>query len=120
MIYLFIKSFMDLLLIVGGISLLFLFVGIYLIFRPSKTVSQDKAEPQMLAKQRQEAPKASPSFQETYASIAGDDVAVTKLDLARAFIESGQGGAAKDLLTQVIQNGSDGQRQEAQQLLSRV
>ena len=44
----------------------------------------------------------------------------TKLDLARAYIELGDTGSASDALNDVIQQGNDSQRQEAQTLLSQI
>ena len=44
----------------------------------------------------------------------------TKLDLARAYIELGDTDSASDALNDVIQQGNDSQRQEAQTLLSQI
>jgi len=48
----------------------------------------------------------------------GDEVA-TKLDLARAYIDMGDTEGAKDILTEVIEEGSEQQQQEAQALRER-
>lgn len=51
--------------------------------------------------------------------IAGEDIWMTQLDLARAFIEINQTTEAKTILDQVIQQGSSEQRQIALDLLAR-
>ena len=53
--------------------------------------------------------------------IADDaDQMATKLDLARAYLDMGDGESARGMLEEVAANGSDQQRQEAQELLSRM
>lgn len=44
----------------------------------------------------------------------------TKLDLARAYIDMGDHDGARDILDEVRKDGSDAQRQEADELLSRL
>ena len=41
----------------------------------------------------------------------------TKLDLARAYVDMGDPGSARSILEEVLDEGDDGQRQQAQQLL---
>ncbi len=53
-------------------------------------------------------------------AIAGDDVMTTQLDLARAYIEMGEKTLAKEMLDQVVEQGSALQQQAAKQLLGRV
>jgi FimV-like protein len=53
-------------------------------------------------------------------AIAGDDLMATQLDLARAYIESGNNKQAKTLLNNVISQGSATQQQEANHLLNTV
>ncbi|VVP66998.1 hypothetical protein PS910_00120 [Pseudomonas fluorescens] len=48
-----------------------------------------------------------------------DEVA-TKLDLARAYIDMGDHDGARDILDEVVKDGDDTQRQEAQDMLSRL
>ncbi|WP_444998251.1 FimV/HubP family polar landmark protein [Aliikangiella sp. IMCC44359] len=50
---------------------------------------------------------------------AGDEIA-TKLDLARAYIDMGDSEGAKEILSEVISEGSDSQKDEAQALLERA
>jgi pilus assembly protein FimV len=41
----------------------------------------------------------------------------TKLDLARAYVDMGDPSGARSILEEVVNEGDDGQRQQAQQLL---
>lgn len=50
-------------------------------------------------------------------AIAGDDVMVTQLDLARAYIEMGKIQLAQQLLQNVIRDGDVKYQEEARQLL---
>ncbi|MET0106100.1 MAG: FimV/HubP family polar landmark protein [Sedimenticola sp.] len=50
---------------------------------------------------------------------ATDEVS-TKLDLARAYIDMGDNEGAQDILQEVMSEGDDGQKQEAQQMLDQI
>jgi pilus assembly protein FimV len=52
--------------------------------------------------------------------LADTDEVATKLDLARAYIDMGDTDGAKDILDEVMQEGSDQQKQEASELLERA
>ena len=52
--------------------------------------------------------------------LADADEAATKLDLARAYIDMGDNEGAKDILSEVISEGNDDQRKEANELLGRI
>ncbi len=52
--------------------------------------------------------------------MADADEAATKLDLARAYIDMGDSEGAKDILSEVLQEGNEDQRREAQELLARA
>ncbi|MFC3116938.1 FimV/HubP family polar landmark protein [Cellvibrio fontiphilus] len=52
--------------------------------------------------------------------LADADEAATKLDLARAYIDMGDIDGAKDILTEVVSEGSEEQRNEANELLGRI
>lgn len=52
--------------------------------------------------------------------MADADEAATKLDLARAYIDMGDSEGARDILSEVAQEGNEQQRQEAVELLSRI
>jgi pilus assembly protein FimV len=54
---------------------------------------------------------------EDFDFLADADEAATKLDLARAYIDMGDKEGAKDILQEVLEEGQDAQKQEAQQLL---
>lgn len=49
----------------------------------------------------------------------GDEVG-TKLDLARAYLDMGDQEGARELLTEVLEEGSDGQREEAEGLMQQL
>lgn len=52
--------------------------------------------------------------------LADADEAATKLDLARAYIDMGDSEGAKDILSEVLGEGNDEQRKEANELLGRI
>ncbi len=52
--------------------------------------------------------------------LAGSDETSTKLDLARAYIDMDDKDGAKDILEEVVQEGSDEQKQKAQELLEQM
>jgi pilus assembly protein FimV len=52
--------------------------------------------------------------------LADADEIATKLDLARAYIDMGDTDGARDILDEVMQEGTDTQRQEASALLDRI
>lgn len=52
--------------------------------------------------------------------LADADEVATKLDLARAYIDMGDTEGAKDILSEVSQEGNDEQKREAAELLARI
>jgi len=52
--------------------------------------------------------------------IGGGDEVGTKLDLAKAYIDMGDPDGARGILDEVMDEGSDGQKQEAQDLLQQI
>ena len=52
--------------------------------------------------------------------LADTDEAATKLDLARAYIDMGDTDGARDILSEVVQEGNAQQREEAEGLLGRI
>lgn len=52
--------------------------------------------------------------------LADTDEAATKLDLARAYIDMGDQDGAKDILSEVVIEGNEAQKLEAEELLSRL
>ncbi|MFY0728020.1 FimV/HubP family polar landmark protein [Pseudomonas sp. NFX15] len=70
-----------------------------------------------------------PTFTEADAALGGDDdfdflsgtdEAATKLDLAQAYIDMGDSDGARDILNEVVTEGSDEQKSEAKEMLSRL
>ena len=70
-----------------------------------------------------------PTFTEADAALGGDDdfdflsgtdEAATKLDLAQAYIDMGDSDGARDILKEVVSEGSDEQKSEAREMLSRL
>ena len=51
---------------------------------------------------------------------SGDDMVGTKLDLAKAYIDMGDQDGARSILGEVVQEGDDDQRQEAEQLMQQI
>lgn len=56
----------------------------------------------------------------TSEALSAGDEAGTKLDLARAYVDMGDNDMAKSLLDEVVEQGSDEQKREAQSLLQRL
>jgi pilus assembly protein FimV len=54
--------------------------------------------------------------EEMQGMLDGDAIS-TKLDLARAYVDMGDADGARDILEEVLQEGSDGQKDEANQML---
>jgi len=77
-----------------------------------------------------ESPSIEPSFTAEDAALGGDepefdflsgtDEVATKLDLAQAYIDMGDADGARDILTEVLTEGSEVQRGEAKEMLSRL
>ncbi|WP_413705318.1 FimV/HubP family polar landmark protein [Pseudomonas sp. Pseusp16] len=70
-----------------------------------------------------------PTFTEADAALGGDDdfdflsgtdEAATKLDLAQAYIDMGDSDGARDILKEVVSEGSAEQKSEAREMLSRL
>ncbi|AFT70906.1 hypothetical protein B5T_02636 [Alloalcanivorax dieselolei B5] len=77
------------------------------------------AEPPASEVQEPAAPVAADE-DDDFDFLAETDENATKLDLARAYIEMGDMEGARDILNEVISEGSDSQRDDARQLLERV
>ena len=52
--------------------------------------------------------------------LSDSDEAATKLDLARAYIDMGDDEGAREILGEVLAEGTETQRQDAQVLLDRL
>ncbi|MBF7729180.1 FimV/HubP family polar landmark protein [Pseudomonas sp. N040] len=57
---------------------------------------------------------------EDFDFLSGTDEAATKLDLARAYIDMGDAEGARDILDEVIAEGSESQQQEARELIGKL
>lgn len=104
MITLIIKSYLSILLSIGGSALFVFLLGLFFIFK----------------KPAQKQPKQSEAKQMDFTEIAGEDVITTQLDLARAFLETGNAHSAKSILNSVIAQGNPSQQEEAKRLLTSV
>ncbi|WP_416772599.1 FimV/HubP family polar landmark protein [Pseudomonas sp. RHF3.3-3] len=88
------------------------------------------AELDRLSQSLEQPPLATPSFTEQDAALgddepefdflAGTDEAATKLDLAQAYIDMDDKDGARDILAEVISEGSDAQKSEARAMLKRL
>lgn len=56
-------------------------------------------------------------MEEDFDFLSDTDEAATKLDLARAYVDMGDNEGARDILEEVVEEGSDEQKQEANDLL---
>ncbi|MES2817702.1 MAG: FimV/HubP family polar landmark protein [Pseudomonadota bacterium] len=66
------------------------------------------------------APLAGSADDDEFDFLSGTDETATKLDLARAYIDMGDTEGARDILDEVMTEGSDGQQSEARELLARL
>ena len=57
---------------------------------------------------------------EEFAFLSDSDEATTKLDLARAYIDMGDSDGAQEILLDVVKQGTEAQRRDAQSLLERL
>ncbi|MDZ7663266.1 FimV/HubP family polar landmark protein [Thiohalophilus sp.] len=62
----------------------------------------------------------SPDSGESDMPLGGGDEVGTKLDLARAYIDMGDPDGARSILDEVLDEGDDSQKQEAQQLIQQI
>ncbi|WP_305857800.1 FimV/HubP family polar landmark protein [Balneatrix alpica] len=58
--------------------------------------------------------------EEDFTFLSGADEVATKLDLARAYIDMEDADGARDILDEVLQEGTDAQKQEAEELLAAI
>ncbi|MBA1202177.1 LysM peptidoglycan-binding domain-containing protein [Pseudomonas capeferrum] len=65
-------------------------------------------------------PEPEPQDDLDFDFFSGADEVTTKLDLARAYIDMGDHQGARDILDEVVKDGDDTQREEAQDMLSRL
>jgi len=63
---------------------------------------------------------SSDSLDDDFDFLADTDETTTKLDLARAYIDMGDAEGARDILDEVMNEGSDTQQQEAREMLAKL
>ncbi|MGY4489952.1 FimV/HubP family polar landmark protein [Pseudomonas sp. TE3610] len=61
-----------------------------------------------------------PPFEDDFDYLSGTDESATKLDLARAYIDMGDHDGARDILDEVVKEGTAGQQTEAREMLSKL
>ncbi|HVY53925.1 MAG TPA: FimV/HubP family polar landmark protein [Gammaproteobacteria bacterium] len=111
------------LLLIGGFSSIFIFLILFwFASRTDRTYKQQEAlafssTPVMTPANASPARKPFTISSKDIEVIAGDDVMTTQLDLARAYIETDRKNLAKNILHNVMANGSPEQQREAKHLL---
>jgi pilus assembly protein FimV len=60
------------------------------------------------------------SLDKEFTFLAATDENATRLELARAYVDMGDKAAARDLLEEVVADGKENQKQEAQGMLMRI
>jgi pilus assembly protein FimV len=77
-------------------------------------------EPQARNAPKASRPAAKGEADDAFDFLDEEDAATTKLDLARAYIDMGDEDGAREILSEVLQEGSDEQQQVANELLSKL
>lgn len=67
-----------------------------------------------------DASDALSSLDKEFTFLAATDENATRLELARAYVDMGDKAAARDLLEEVVADGKENQKQEAQGMLMRI
>lgn len=116
MISLIVKSYFTILFAVGLGGLLLFFGGLFLIIRYFSSSKQPLRMCQVINLSELHAHPADEA-PGSLAAIAGDNVTATQLDLARAYIETNQFHAAKQLIDIVKREGNASQQSEADKLM---
>ena len=65
-------------------------------------------------------PATALTGEEDFNFLADTDETATKLDLARAYIDMGDADGARDILDEVLKEGSTSQQQEAREMMGRI
>lgn len=126
MVGIILKSYLNILLSIGFAMAAMLFVGSVFIFKLFGSKKVQVME-NMVGMHQADMSDHSPVKQKCkqpedtdIASISGNNLIATRLDLARAYIETNNFSAAKVLLDMVSTDGSHQQKQEAQKLLEQM
>lgn len=86
----------------------------------SQNLESPSLEPHFTAEDAVEQPEPEPLDDLDFDFFSGSDEVATKLDLARAYIDMGDHQGARDILDEVVKDGDGTQRQEAEDMLSRL
>lgn len=86
----------------------------------SQSLETPSLEPHFTSEDAVVQPEPEPLDDLDFDFFSGSDEVATKLDLARAYIDMGDSQGARDILDEVVKDGDDSQRQEAEDMLSRL
>ncbi|KIC80650.1 FimV/HubP family polar landmark protein [Pseudomonas sp. C5pp] len=86
----------------------------------SQSLESPSLEPHFTSEDAAAQPEPEPLDDLDFDFFSGSDEVATKLDLARAYIDMGDNQGARDILDEVVKDGDDSQRQEAEDMLSRL
>ncbi|EPJ2810451.1 FimV/HubP family polar landmark protein [Pseudomonas putida] len=86
----------------------------------SQSLESPSLEPHFTREDAVAQPEPEPLDDLDFDFFSGSDEVATKLDLARAYIDMGDSQGARDILDEVVKDGDDSQRQEAEDMLSRL
>ncbi|WP_137163293.1 FimV/HubP family polar landmark protein [Pseudomonas asiatica] len=86
----------------------------------SQSLESPSLEPHFTSEDAAAQPELEPLDDLDFDFFSGSDEVATKLDLARAYIDMGDNQGARDILDEVVKDGDDSQRQEAEDMLSRL
>lgn len=86
----------------------------------SQSFETPSLEPHFTSEDAVAQPEPEPLDDLDFDFFSGSDEVATKLDLARAYIDMGDSQGARDILDEVVKDGDDSQRQEAEDMLSRL
>ncbi|WP_213152872.1 FimV family protein [Pseudomonas carnis] len=84
--------------------------------RLSQSLEHPPIEPSFTAEDAALGAEDEPDFD----FLSGTDEVATKLDLAQAYIDMGDADGARDILSEVLTEGNEGQRGEAKEMLGRI
>ncbi|MFK3721836.1 FimV/HubP family polar landmark protein [Pseudomonas fulva] len=86
----------------------------------SQSLESPDLEPHFTAEDAAAQPELEPIDDLDFDFFSGADEVATKLDLARAYIDMGDHQGARDILDEVVKDGDERQREEAEDMLSRL
>ncbi|MFK3828304.1 FimV/HubP family polar landmark protein [Pseudomonas fulva] len=86
----------------------------------SQSLEPPSLEPHFTEEDAAAQPELEPIDDLDFDFFSGADEVATKLDLARAYIDMGDHQGARDILDEVVKDGDERQREEAEDMLSRL